>query len=69
MMKCFIECQGQQHYHPIELFGGEKQFQIQKVHDRLKRRHAEWLGVPLLEISYLEDSYESVAKILKLHNI
>lgn len=29
----FIECQGEQHFHPINYFGGEKQFEYQLQHD------------------------------------
>lgn len=63
-MKLFIECQGQQHYHPVDLFGGEIQFEIQQEHDRRKREYAESIGVPLLEIPYTADTYEKVAEIL-----
>lgn len=48
-------CQGQQHFHPVEYFGGEKQFEIQQLHDELKREYAkEYLKVPLIEIKYNE---------------
>lgn len=32
-----IECQGQQHYQPVEIFGGEDQFAKQQLHDELKK--------------------------------
>lgn len=50
---CLIECQGLQHFKPIEYFGGKKQFEIQQMHDELKREYAfEILHVPLIEIPY-----------------
>lgn len=50
---CFIECQGQQHYRPVDIFGGEEQFEVQQLHDELKREYAfEELHVPLIEIPY-----------------
>lgn len=50
-----IECQGKQHYEPIEYFGGEKQFVIQKHNDELKRSYAEKLQLTFLEIPYTYD--------------
>lgn len=47
-----IECQGQQHYYPIEFFGGEEQFERQQIHDKLKKEYAESLGIPLVEIPF-----------------
>lgn len=52
-----IECQGIQHYQPVEYFGGEKQFLVQQRNDASKREYACKMGVQLLEISYsLRDS-------------
>lgn len=48
-----IECQGQQHFFPVDMFGGEEQFEKQQMHDDLKREYAEnVLHVPLIEIPY-----------------
>lgn len=60
-----IECQGKQHYEPVEHFGGEKQFKIQQKHDKLKKEYAIKLEIPLLEIPYTIDKYEKISKILK----
>ena len=35
-----IEYQGEQHYKPIKLFGGKKQLEIQRKHDKIKREFA-----------------------------
>ena len=51
-----VECQGQQHYRPVDWFGGEVQFEVQQEHDRLKREYATEHGIPLLEISYVESA-------------
>lgn len=69
IIKCLIECQGEQHYHAVELFGGEAQYQIQKKHDMLKEQYAQRLGVVLLEIPYTANSYEKVLDILKNNGI
>ena len=48
-----IECQGLQHYKPVEFFGGKERFKIQKIHDKLKREYAaNTLNVLLIEIPY-----------------
>lgn len=57
-----IECQGQQHYFPIEQFGGEEQFKQQQEHDRRKKEYAVNNGYNLLEISYKD--YDKIDEIL-----
>lgn len=47
-----IEIQGEQHYKPLDLFGGEERFKQQQEHDRLKREFAINNGYKLLEIPY-----------------
>ena len=57
-----VECQGIQHYEPIEYFGGEEQFKIQQEHDRRKREYAEKKGYKLLEIWYYD--FDNIEEIL-----
>lgn len=45
-----IECHGEQHYRPVEYFGGIKKFKIQQKHDILKENYAKCIGLPLLII-------------------
>lgn len=61
---CFIECQGKQHYEPIDFFGGLPQFKVQVEHDRLKKLYADTLDIPLLEIDYHAKSYNDISKII-----
>jgi len=56
----YIEYQGEQHFYPVEFFGGEEKFNLQKEYDNLKR---DFLQEKLLEISYLD--FDNVEKILK----
>lgn len=69
----YIECQGEQHYRPVDYFGGKARFEVQKEHDRLKRNYAENLGIKLIELKYtlitpadifkyLDDSFECSIK-------
>lgn len=58
-----IECQGQQHYFPVDWFGGEEKFKIQIQHDKRKREYALDHGYELLEIPYSE--YENIDTVLE----
>ena len=49
-----IEYQGEQHEHPVDIFGGEKQFNIQQEHDNRKRNYALNNNIELLEIWYYD---------------
>ena len=61
-LNLLIECQGQQHYRPVDVFGGEEQFKTQQEHDRRKREYAEKNGYKLLEIWYYD--YDNIEEIL-----
>lgn len=58
-----IECQGEQHEHPVEYFGGIKKYVIQKIHDTRKRKYAHDHNINLLEIWYYEKT--KINKILE----
>lgn len=60
-----IECQGEQHFRPVEWFGGEEKFADQQRNDQAKREHAASIGTRLLEIHYSASTYEAVAEILE----
>jgi hypothetical protein len=47
-----IEYQGEQHYRPVEHWGGEDAFQRQVERDRLKRKLCKRNGVRLIEIKF-----------------
>lgn len=68
-IKCLIECQGEQHFHPVQEFGGERQFEDQVKNDELKRSYCEAHNIQLIEISYQEKKYEQVLDILRKHGI
>jgi hypothetical protein len=58
-----IEYQGQQHFKPVELFGGQKQFEIQQINDNIKRQYCKENNIDLLEIAYWD--YNNVNLILQ----
>ncbi len=69
-LNALIECQGQQHYFPVSIFGGEEQFEIQSEHDRRKKNYArDVLGVELVEIPYTATMYKDVERILEEYGI
>lgn len=64
--KCWlIECQGGQHYFPVDLWGGVEAFEKQKEHDYRKREYAVKLGITLVEIPYYAFKFDDVVKILQ----
>lgn len=60
--KYLIEFQGEQHYRPVDYFGGEKQFQVQKQHDQMKREWAKENGFTLIEIKYNDPIKEKLGQ-------
>ncbi|MGL5434543.1 MAG: hypothetical protein ACRDBO_03980 [Lachnospiraceae bacterium] len=68
-LKCLIECQGEQHYEPIEEFGGQSQFDFQQYNDLKKRKYAKEHNIPLYEISYKNKSFKKVESFLKSKKI
>jgi hypothetical protein len=57
-----IEYQGQQHYKPIDIFGGEERFKQQQINDQIKRKYCEENNVKLLEIPYWD--FNKIEEIL-----
>lgn len=61
-LNLLIEYQGEQHEHPVDIFGGEAQFIVQHEHDRRKRDYARTHNIDLLEIWYYD--LQNIADIL-----
>ena len=59
-----IEYQGEQHYESNAYFGGEKQLELQQLHDKMKKDYAKANGYKLLELHYSLDTQEKVTKYL-----
>ena len=47
-----IEYDGEQHFKPVERFGGEKAFKTVQLHDNTKTKYCEDNDIRLLRISY-----------------
>jgi len=52
---CLVEFDGEQHYKPIEYFGGEDSFKRTQENDNIKTQFAKENGFELLRIKYDED--------------
>jgi hypothetical protein len=66
---CLIECQGEQHFEPVEEFGGKEQYMKQVENDKIKRKYAKAHNISLIEISYKQKDYDIITDILKENNI
>ena len=49
-----IEFDGEQHFKPIEYFGGEKSYKKLSIHDKIKNQYALSHNLPLVRIPYYE---------------
>lgn len=58
-----IEYNGQQHYFPVEWFGGQEVFEQQQERDHALRLYCKEHEINLLEISYLEE--KNIEKIIE----
>ena len=58
-----IECQGIQHFKPIEFFGGEKAFKHQVKKDLLKKKLCEEHDVKIEYINYDEEINKRLKEI------
>lgn len=63
-----FECQGLQHYKPIDYFGGEKQFLKQKLYDNIKKQYCIKNNIPLLYIRYNQNVTTALKKFLSRKN-
>lgn len=55
-----IEADGEQHYRPVEFFGGAEQFEVQKRHDRMKDEYCIRNNIALVRIKFDQDVAEAL---------
>ena len=53
-LNIIIECQGKQHYEPVQIFGGEERFKTQLKCDEIKKEWCRNNNIKLIEISYTD---------------
>jgi hypothetical protein len=51
---CLIEYDGEQHFHPVALFGGVEKFNLQRERDERKNLYCKQQKIPLIRIPYTE---------------
>ena len=56
---CLIEYHGRQHYAPVVVFGGEKEFELTQQRDAIKRNYCIKNEIPLIEIPYTTKDIKS----------
>ena len=56
---CLIEYHGRQHYAPVVVFGGEKEFELTRQRDAIKRNYCIKNEIPLIEIPYTTKDIKS----------
>jgi len=60
-----IEYDGQQHFEPLNIFGGDETFENQKKRDKLKNQYCKKNGIKLIRIPYTMNKEEIEPYILK----
>ena len=63
-----IEYDGEQHYYPIEYFGGIKSFEYRKNNDKIKNTYCKNNNINLIRFSYLLSKQEIKEKIINIKN-
>lgn len=62
---CLIEFDGEQHYKPIKVFGGDYKFDKTKKHDEIKNEYCKINNIKLIRIPYWE--IKNISSILEYH--
>lgn len=61
-LKIAIEYQGEQHFKPVDYFGGEESFKKVQIRDKEKQQLSKEKGIKLIYINYWENVTESLIK-------
>lgn len=59
-----IEFDGRQHFQPIDFFGGEEAYELNKIRDSIKNTYCETRGIRLLRIKYDENILDSIQNFI-----
>lgn len=59
-----IEFDGEQHFYPVDFFGGEEQFNIQQERNKRKNDYCDEHNIPLLRIPYTDYDKIDIAMLL-----
>lgn len=67
-LKCLIEYNGQQHYEPIDYFGGDAVFQSQQKRDAIKADYCKTHNIPLYILDYTLTYDEIINQLTNIIN-
>ena len=59
-----VEFDGEQHFHPVETFGGLSQYNLQLKYDELKKQYAQAKQISLVRIPYTQRTLITIDDIL-----
>lgn len=65
-IKQIIETDGEQHYRPVEYFGGEENFKLTQLRDNIKNEYCKSHNIPLLRLPYYLSKEEMENEIKKV---
>lgn len=65
-IKFLIEYNGEQHYKPIDFYGGEENFKIQQERDKKKIQYCEEKNIPLLILPFSNSHEDNLREIEKM---
>lgn len=65
-LECLIEAQGEQHYHPVQKFGGQRGLRRQQYNDNKKREYCLKHNIRLRAIPYYDESKLNYDYIMRL---
>ena len=66
---CLIEYQGEQHYKPVDMFGGQEGFLLRQKHDKMKALYCVRNNIPLFYIRYDEDLGKAMEGIIEFYTV
>ena len=62
-----VEYDGRQHFEPVNLFGGQEEFEKTKIRDEIKNTYCKINSIPLLRIPYTMSMKEIEKKLYEYH--
>lgn len=60
---CLLEYDGEQHYRPVDFYGGIPSYENTKLRDRIKTNYCKKNNIKLLRLNYLDSNNEIINKI------
>lgn len=68
---CLIEYEGEQHFEPVDVWGGESNLKVIQKRDEIKRDYCKSNNIPLIEIPYWEEDIEGIlqSELNKIHQM